>query len=346
MSASHKICLILPYFGTFPSWFSLWLESAAKNSFIDFLILTDTPNAEIPVSGESMTPCVLGEYPSGNIHVRHMLFNETQRRAESVLGFKCKLGFPYKLCDYKPLYGLMFADMLEGYDFWGYCDPDIVWGNLSHYITEERLNNYDKIYGLGHLTLYRNTEEINRHVLTFLSPSIINYWEAYHLPATSHFDEFPGTWRLDRYLARKSKLRILHNRTDFADITPKYIRLCSAWMEHGDSPQIYEYNDGSLYGWFSIEGKLTKKEMAYIHLQKREMSIKILDSKHFIIAACSFLPYRPITLELLEQFGNDLRPMPNITIASSTKRRNLSWMFYKSLQYTRYLICRYLLRMR
>jgi hypothetical protein len=69
----------------------------------------------------------------------------------------------YKLCDIRPAFGLIHADRLEGYDFWGFGDIDLVYGDLRRYFTADRLAAYD-LYSTherrvaGHLCLIRNTE--------------------------------------------------------------------------------------------------------------------------------------------------------------------------------------------
>ena len=37
----NSIALVIPYFGKFNNYFHLWLESAKRNSTIDFHIYTD-----------------------------------------------------------------------------------------------------------------------------------------------------------------------------------------------------------------------------------------------------------------------------------------------------------------
>ena len=59
------------------------------------------------------------------------------------------------------MYGEIFEDYLLGYDFWGMCDMDMIFGDLSRFITTDILEKHDKIYQLGHLTLYRNNKEVN-----------------------------------------------------------------------------------------------------------------------------------------------------------------------------------------
>ena len=37
----NKWCIIGVYFGEFPNYIDLWLKSAQKNAFVDFIIFTD-----------------------------------------------------------------------------------------------------------------------------------------------------------------------------------------------------------------------------------------------------------------------------------------------------------------
>jgi hypothetical protein len=107
-------------------------------------------------------------------------FNET---ASQALGFQVEVKKTYKLCDFKPAYGAIFKDYIKDFDFWGYTDIDVVFGDIRQFITDELLMQYDVItaktqYLLGHFTLYRNSE-VNTHLfkksrdfeLVFRSPN-------------------------------------------------------------------------------------------------------------------------------------------------------------------------------
>jgi hypothetical protein len=42
----------------------------------------------------------------------------------------------YKMNDFKPTLGYLFSHILENYpqeSFWGYCDMDIIWGNVTRF---------------------------------------------------------------------------------------------------------------------------------------------------------------------------------------------------------------------
>jgi hypothetical protein len=61
------------------------------------------------------------------------------------LGFGVNIKHSYKLCDFKPAYGFIFFELIENYDFWGYCDIDIIFGSIRDFITKEILESHDLI---------------------------------------------------------------------------------------------------------------------------------------------------------------------------------------------------------
>ena len=91
-----------------------------------------------------------------------------ERLFERKTGLGVSLELPYKVCDYKPAFGLIFEDYLHGVDFWGHCDVDVVWGNIRKFLaTDEILSRYDVVSPrrrriAGACTLYRNTDAVNR----------------------------------------------------------------------------------------------------------------------------------------------------------------------------------------
>lgn len=141
-----SIVYVVPYFGKFPDLFPVWLHSCKNNSSVDWLILTDDQR------------CF--DYPK-NVKVVYTSFDAVRERLQRLFDFQINLEKPYQLCDFKIAYGLAFADYLQDYDFWGFCDVDMIWGNIRHFLTEEVLDTYDKIGYQGHSTLFRNREDIN-----------------------------------------------------------------------------------------------------------------------------------------------------------------------------------------
>lgn len=137
-----KILLILPYFGNLNAsgFFPLFLQSCRKNESIDFLLLTDDITEY--------------DYPT-NVHVVMTTFQAVRERFQRHFLFPISLERPYKLCDFRMTYGELFAEEIKGYDAWGFCDHDLVFGNLRAYLTEDRLERYGRIYLRGHLSVFR-----------------------------------------------------------------------------------------------------------------------------------------------------------------------------------------------
>jgi len=143
----HRILFIIAYIGKFPWYFSYFLHSCRYNLTVDFLIFTDNddPNLDLPV----------------NVKIIPYSIEQFKTDAAKVLGFEVAIESGYKLCDFKPAYGTIFADYVKDYDFWGYCDIDVIFGNIRAFMTDELLNTHDVIsarhdYLSGCFALYRN----------------------------------------------------------------------------------------------------------------------------------------------------------------------------------------------
>jgi hypothetical protein len=125
----------------------LFLESCRWNSDIDWLFFSD---CDIP-----------GRFPE-NVRIESISYADYLALVSRRLGIAFSPQNPYKLCDIKPALGHIHEDCLEGWDFWGFGDIDVIYGRLRDYFTDERLNHYDLISCharrvSGHLCLIRNT---------------------------------------------------------------------------------------------------------------------------------------------------------------------------------------------
>lgn len=151
MKYKHKIAFIIVYFGEFPWFFKYFLHSSAYNRSIDFFILTDN----IPTCA-----------PFENIKFIHYSIDQFNEDASRALNMDIQIENSYKLCDFKPAYGFIFSSLIEKYDFWGYCDIDLIFGNIRKFMSSRILNQYDIIsarhdYLTGCFTLYRNQNYYN-----------------------------------------------------------------------------------------------------------------------------------------------------------------------------------------
>lgn len=146
-SLMKKIAFLIPYFGPFPPWMEYFLASCRANASVDFILFSDNPCP-------SMLPA--------NVHYREMAFKAYQGIVRSKLGIGFYPRSAYKLCDLKPALGFIHEDLLRGYDFWGFCDIDVVFGDLRKFLTDNLLGHHDMVTTharrvAGHFTLLRNT---------------------------------------------------------------------------------------------------------------------------------------------------------------------------------------------
>ena len=141
-----KILLIIPFFGSTPGWVNYFLKSCSLNPDIEWLLYG---NLIIDVT----------KYK--NIKLVCATLDEFNILASRKLGFTVKIEKPYKICDFKPAFGDIFSEYIRGYDFWGYCDIDLIFGKIKNFITSSHLSQYDVItteseYMSGHFTLFKN----------------------------------------------------------------------------------------------------------------------------------------------------------------------------------------------
>lgn len=147
----QNILLINCYFGRFPWYFPFYIKSCSRNTTVDFIIFSDA---------------LYTDTLPGNVRIIPFSLAEFNLLATEKLGFEIALKNAYKLCDFKPAYGVIFSDYLHKYDFWGMCDIDIVLGRIREFITDEMLDTFDVIntrhdYLTGSFMLFRNNDVLN-----------------------------------------------------------------------------------------------------------------------------------------------------------------------------------------
>jgi hypothetical protein len=185
-----SIAIVVAYFGPPPLWFPAFLLSCRANPDVHWLIYTDFSVAhQLP----------------GNVTIKHMNLLELSHLTSDALGVKIELAAPYKICDLKPAFGVIFADDLRGFDFWACSDLDVVWGDIRHFLSDAILNSHDIVSSRrkrlsGHFTLFRNDAPTNR---TF--ELIPNVREAMANTAHLYLDELAITEHLRDYLSKATK---------------------------------------------------------------------------------------------------------------------------------------------
>ena len=145
-----KIALVLPWYGPKP-WFWPLFEKSASRIGMDVIVVAE--------KGFGVA--------ERNFRVIEMSLDELARRAAATLGTEVNLMRGYKLCDLRPMYGVVFADILKDYDYWAYGDCDLVYGRMFNKFLEKATNGIWDVATVkrdllsGPFTLMRNCDFVN-----------------------------------------------------------------------------------------------------------------------------------------------------------------------------------------
>lgn len=265
----NTIAIVMPYFGKFPNYFPLWLTSCAHNPTIDWLIFTDDKFEY--------------NYPE-NVKVVYKSFAEIVTMFQDNFDFEIILPEPYKLCDYKPTYGEVFSDYLQKYDYWGFGDLDLIFGDIRSFLNYEILNSHDKILTHGSFCILKNTKQNNSIYRKEINGKL-KFKEVYTDIKNRGFDEY-GKEAFNS-ICMNENLKIYTNNLIFADIDSwkKHFKLTGVLdlCDHNEKKElewekkeekhnsIFAFEKGKLFRYFIKNNQISKKEYLYVHFQKRFM---------------------------------------------------------------------------
>lgn len=301
-----KIVVIIPYFGKFPKIFNFWKQSALNNPTVDFLIFTDNQL-----------------FSQSNIKVINMTFNKIKEIIQRKFDFSIALSSPYKLCDYRGGYGDFFQDFISGYDFWGFGDIDLVYGDIRHFITDEILEQYDVISGWGHLTLYRNNEFCN-HFYKQEHSGFLNYKDVFQNPRNFIFDEYWHGGLSDIWKSLYPN-KIWDSRLfDDIQIPSVSMNFVSVFHPEFSNGLIFKYINQKLFRLYIKNNQMIEEETLYAHFQKRNfMKIRTKDSSCYLIIPNKFIPIRTVTLKILKKYAHPQEIKRKIYIHKISLRHKL-----------------------
>lgn len=283
----YKIAYIVPYFGKFPKGFEFWLLSCGCNPTVDWLVFTD-----------DHTPY---HYPE-NVKVTYWTFEQMQERAQSIFDFEISLERPYKLCDYKPAYGEIFSEELSGYDFWGLCDVDLVWGNIRKFFTDEILSKYEKIGFFGHSILFKNTKEVCARYRTVIEGKL-DYRTVYSTDKGYAFDE-PGMDDIYDSLGIPVYSKII-----FANLLKYdygfYLDQQKEEDKYKNEYQVFTWEKGNLTRHYLVDDKIYTEDYLYLHYWCRPTTYRIseynAEKQYLIYPDTTTDKYYDITPELIRK---------------------------------------------
>lgn len=251
-----KKCFIICWFGKFPEYFPQWVVSCSFNKSYDFLIFTDQEYSEPIPDNIKLIPLTLDEF---------------KNKAETVLEIKCDIKKPYRICDFRPMFGLIFKDEISDYDFWGYCDIDLIFGNLENFILDDDFAKFSAFFNGGPFTLIKNNNYMNN--LFKLKGSAFNYKKVISHDAIFAFDEVTGIQQIARNNNVNAKFLVPCIETD-----TRHLQLRSRFDIFNPNVQAFYWENGNLFRVAQIGKKIMYQDYAYIHLQKRK--VEMLSSKN------------------------------------------------------------------
>jgi hypothetical protein len=152
MENEKTVAILICYIGKLPWYFDYFVFSCSYNPTIDFFIISNDTSFKKPLPN--------------NITLINKSLSEISEIATKKMGFEININHSYKLCDFKPAYGLIFEDLIKKYDFWGFGDIDVIYGNIRNFITKNLLENFDLIsvrpdWTPGCFLLFKNEKKMN-----------------------------------------------------------------------------------------------------------------------------------------------------------------------------------------
>lgn len=271
-----RCILVLPYFGKFKNYFKMFLMSCGSNDKIDWLIISDQ---KCPVNYK-------------NIRWLNMEFLEFRLLVQKKFNFKISLETPYKLCDYKPAYGYILEDYIKGYDYWGHCDCDLIFGNLNKMLVPLLNQNYDKMFAAGHLTIYKNTYENNRRFMNKSEKGVSLYNVAFSNKNIFGFDE--DYYRENVHvLFQNNQCKIFDEDLSF-NISTKFYNIFREyynfkkhiWETELLGTNLLIWDGRNVFNFSRHKGELRKKSYLYAHLQMRNMKNTLFPNQNCYVKIC------------------------------------------------------------
>lgn len=280
-----KIALINFYFAPkAPDYMDFYISSCAYNPDVDFFVFT---NLEL-------------QYDYKNIHIVKMQFEEFAQIIKQTIEKALKeegindeviIKHPYKIADYRPTFGLCFQKWVKDYDFWGYCDLDLVFGNIRKYVTDDLMESFDKLYEHGHFSVIRNTEKCNK---MFLKDYKNSFYSVLHMEKNSFFEEvYEKKWLphggINSIFEKEGTL--YKNRKALCDISFKYGNLIDLKNPSGSNRNVFVFEKGKLCRVARLSHSIENEEVFYVHFQKRKLRNLTTNTNEFIADNTAFRTY-------------------------------------------------------
>lgn len=265
-----RIAIIVPYFGKFPEYFPVFLKSLKANPLISYHFWTENPR---PESAKDID----------NVFFHNISFKDYCEKVSYELDIDFTIDNPYKLCDVRPFYSYIHRKELSGYDFVGFGDIDLIFGDIQGYIEPviDRLDFFsthaDRIS--GHLCFYRNDENFRNLAFKILNwQSVLSKKDHYGIDEGAFCDvvspllgysrriwhhlsarmDFSSAWRLSAILSGVAST-MLSKKLHFKELHTTHCAI---------SRNVLDYrwtDDAWVYDGKNIIGQNNGRRYPYLH---------------------------------------------------------------------------------
>ena len=287
----------LVYIGQlFPSYFQLYLDSVAMNTdTLRIILITDNTNIKDTYRLPNNVIVIIRNIDDILKRAGDVILKDFNQSLPNDITIK-----PYKLCDFRPLYPVIFSDIIvshniASHDFIGWSDCDMIYGKLSNMIN---ISNYDGIGFYGHFTALRNIPVLTNIYKGLSSDSITKMISS---PLSHQIDEREYVGIITK-IGYKKNIKYYWTQRYIADIIPWMHRKES---KHDRNNEIYmlawrgrRYKFNTSHCLFNSSSQKLQvfdneqgyREILYVHLQKRSMNVTFFNySNSFNITKTSFI---------------------------------------------------------
>lgn len=253
-----SVVIIIDYYGKWPFWFDLFLASCARNPTINWLINTDCP-----------TPT----YAPKNVKFVFRTKAQYLEHISRSLGIEFNPLSMYSICNLKPAFGYIYEEDIIGYDYYGWGDLDVVYGNLRAFFTNQALthdviSSHDEIIS-GHLALFINEDRLRKSFMEIpnwaerMASSVYGKWDDCLDEVECSILFSPDT--VTRQRLRGSRHEVLPDRgywksSYFSEQWSTPFTPSRWWNGNIRHPDVWLWCDGSL-----TNNRDGAKEFAYLH---------------------------------------------------------------------------------
>jgi len=279
----------MPYYGKLPGYFDFWLSAVKMNDTVDFAIITDL------IPNDKVLPA--------NVKLINISFEEFKRKLQVKFDFKISIENLGRISQFRPALAYIFPEVVDGYDYWGFIECDLIPGDIRHFITDKILEKHDKIFKLGHFQIFKNNETMN---LLFMQEhkSALSYRFAF-TKNILFFEELLGVHNIACAEGVNT-----YTENVFSDVKASEIYFVRSQYAYPEVPQgihcLFEHKDGKLYE-YSCDGKtMNKREVLYAHFQKREMEVYTNNFENYVIVPNKFIASEKIDVDYIKSVDNEL----------------------------------------